>query len=173
MFPLSLPPPLPASPLISGTAYCHLHLMSPFPGSVHWFKLDDLKKNTCNWRIIVYNAVLVSAIHQHESAIGVGLSLGFPGGASGKESRQAEDPGSIPGSIPGWEDSPGGGHGSPFRYSCLENFIGRGAWQAAVNRIAKTQTYICPLRLEPPSHLPPLPITLGCYGAVVCCCCCC
>ena len=81
--------------------------------------------------------VLVSAIHQHESAIGIHLSLGFPGGASGKESAcQAEDPGSIP----GWEASPGGGHGIPFWYSCLENFMGRGAWQAAVHRIAKTQT---------------------------------
>ena len=25
------------------------------------------------------------------------------------------------GSIPGWEGSPGGGHGNPFQYSCLEN----------------------------------------------------
>jgi len=25
------------------------------------------------------------------------------------------------GSIPGWERSPGGGHGNPFQYSCLEN----------------------------------------------------
>ena len=25
------------------------------------------------------------------------------------------------GSVPGWERSPGGGHGNPFQYSCLEN----------------------------------------------------
>ena len=28
---------------------------------------------------------------------------------------------SAAGSIPGWERSPGGGHGNPLRYSCLEN----------------------------------------------------
>ena len=29
----------------------------------------------------------------------------------------------------GWEDSPGGGHGNPLQYSCLENPMDRGAWQ--------------------------------------------
>ena len=67
----------------------------------------------------------------------------------------------------GWEDFPEGGCDSPLRYSCLESPMGRGAWQTAVHRVAKTQTYLCPLRLEAPSHLPPLPITLGCYRAVV------
>ena len=31
------------------------------------------------------------------------------------------------GSIPGLERSPGVGNGNPFQYSCLENFIDRGA----------------------------------------------
>ena len=44
--------------------------------------------------------------------------MGFPGGSVGKESAcNAEDPGSITG--PG--TSPGGGHGNPLQYSCLEN----------------------------------------------------
>ena len=30
--------------------------------------------------------------------------------------------------IPGLGRSPGGGHGSPLQYSCLENPMGRGAW---------------------------------------------
>ena len=30
----------------------------------------------------------------------------------------------------GWEDSPGGGNGNPFQYSCLENPMDKGAWQA-------------------------------------------
>ena len=30
-------------------------------------------------------------------------------------------------SIPGLERSPGGGHGNPFQYSCLENPLDRGA----------------------------------------------
>ena len=30
--------------------------------------------------------------------------------------------------IPGLERSPGGGHGNPLQYSCLENRMDRGAW---------------------------------------------
>ena len=36
----------------------------------------------------------------------------------------------------GWEDSPGGGHGNPLQYSCLENPMDRGAWQATVYTVA-------------------------------------
>ena len=36
--------------------------------------------------------------------------------------------------------SPGGGHGNPLQYSCMENPMDRGAWQAAVQRVAKSQT---------------------------------
>ena len=36
--------------------------------------------------------------------------------------------------------SPGGGHGNPLQYSCLENPMDRGAWQATVHRVAKSQT---------------------------------
>ena len=46
------------------------------------------------------------------------------------------------GLIPGSGRSPGGGHGSPLQYSCLENPRGRGAWQAIVHRIAKSQTQL-------------------------------
>ena len=34
------------------------------------------------------------------------------------------------GSIPGLETSPGGGHGNPLQYSCLEHPLDRGAWWA-------------------------------------------
>ena len=44
--------------------------------------------------------------------------LGFPGVVDGKEStHNVEDPGSIP----ELGRSPGGGHGNPLQYSCLEN----------------------------------------------------
>ena len=36
--------------------------------------------------------------------------------------------------------SPGGGHGNPLQYCCLENSMDRGTWQAAVHRVAKSQT---------------------------------
>ena len=42
-------------------------------------------------------------------------------------------------SIPGSGRSPGGEHGSPRQDSCLENPMDRGAWQATVHRIAKSQ----------------------------------
>ena len=34
------------------------------------------------------------------------------------------------GSVPRWGRSPGGGHGNPHQYSCLENPMDRGAWWA-------------------------------------------
>ena len=46
------------------------------------------------------------------------------------------------GLIPGAGKSPGGGHGSPLQYSCLENPIDRGAWQAIVHGVAKSQTQL-------------------------------
>ena len=41
-----------------------------------------------------------------------------------------------PGSIPGLGRHPGGGNGSLLQYSCLENLMDRGAWQAIVCRVA-------------------------------------
>ena len=39
----------------------------------------------------------------------------------------------------GFGRSPGGGHGNPLQYSCLENPMDGGAWQAAVNEVTKSQ----------------------------------
>ena len=46
------------------------------------------------------------------------------------------------GLIPGLERSPGGGKGNPFQCSCLENTVDRGAWQAAVHGVAKSQSWV-------------------------------
>ena len=43
------------------------------------------------------------------------------------------------GLIPGSERSPGGGHGNPFWYSCLENPMEKGASWATVHRVTKSQ----------------------------------
>ena len=40
------------------------------------------------------------------------------------------------------EDSPGKGNGYPLQYSCLENPMDRGAWQATVHGVAKNQTQL-------------------------------
>ena len=42
------------------------------------------------------------------------------------------------GSVPGSGRSLGGGHDNPLQYSCLENPMDRGAWQAMVHRVTKS-----------------------------------
>ena len=44
-------------------------------------------------------------------------------------------------SIPGLRSSPGEGNGNPLQYSCLENPMDRGAWQATAQRIAQSRTW--------------------------------
>ena len=62
-------------------------------------------------------------------------SLGFPGGSDGKESVcNVGDMSSIPGS----GKSPGEENRNPLSYSCLENSIDRGAWQATVQGVTKS-----------------------------------
>ena len=46
------------------------------------------------------------------------------------------------GSIPGSGRSLGVGNGNPLQYSCLENPMDRGAWQATVHGVAKSQTQL-------------------------------
>ena len=43
-------------------------------------------------------------------------------------------------SIPGLGRSPGEGNGNPFQCSCLGNLMDRGAWQATVPGVSKSQT---------------------------------
>ena len=69
-------------------------------------------------------------------------TVGLPGGASGKEPPANPGDSRDMGSIPGSGRSPGGGHGNPLQYSCLENSIDRGAWQATVHGVAQSQTLL-------------------------------
>ena len=66
-------------------------------------------------------------------------TLGFPGGLAGNES--ACSAGDL-GSIPGLGISPGEGNGNPLQYSCLENSMNRGPWQATVCVVPKSQTQL-------------------------------
>ena len=60
----------------------------------------------------------------------------LPLGLSGEESAcSAGDMGSIP----GLGRSPEEGNGNARQYSCLENSMGRGAWQATAQGVAKSQ----------------------------------
>ena len=63
--------------------------------------------------------------------------LGFSGGLDGKEiACSMGDPASIPGS----GRFPEEGNGNPLQYSCLENPMDRGAWQATAHGVAKSWT---------------------------------
>ena len=57
------------------------------------------------------------------------------------------------GSIPGLGRSPGGGHGNPFQYSCLENPMDKGAWWATVHRVAKSWTPLSNLAQKDVPHV--------------------
>ena len=48
-------------------------------------------------------------------------------------------------SVPGLERVPGEGHGNPLQYSCLENPMDRGAWQAMIHMVTKSQTWLATL----------------------------
>ena len=61
---------------------------------------------------------------------------GFPHRSVGKSS--ACNSGDL-GSIPGSQRSPGEGNGNPLQYSCLENPMDRGAWQATVHGILQAR----------------------------------
>ena len=62
-------------------------------------------------------------------------ALGFPGGLDGKESTcYVEDLGSIP----GLGIFPGGGHGNPLWYSCLEYPQGHKSLAATVHGVAES-----------------------------------
>ena len=65
--------------------------------------------------------------------------VGFLGGSDGKES--ACNVGDLD-LIPGLRRSPGGGHGNPLQYSCLENPMDRGAWRAAVHGVIFKNNFI-------------------------------
>ena len=80
-----------------------------------------------NWitEVLHKSCLLLSAVIKTQSS----LSLGFPCSSVGKESAcSAGDLSSIPES----GRSSGEENGNPLQYSCLENPMDRGAWQATV-----------------------------------------
>ena len=67
------------------------------------------------------------------------MLMGFPGGSVGKETAYSPGDARDMGSIPGMGSSPGGGHGNPLQYSCLENPMDRGAWWATDHRLQRVR----------------------------------
>ena len=65
---------------------------------------------------------------------------GFPGDASGKEPTCNAGDIIDMSSVPGLGRCLEAGSGNPLQHSCLENPLDRGAWQAMVHGVAKSQT---------------------------------
>ena len=57
----------------------------------------------------------------------------------------------VPGSIPELGRSSGEGNGNPLQYSCLENPVDRGAWEAVVHGVTKSRTRLSDFTLKIPS----------------------
>ena len=97
----------------------------------------------------LWPAALLLGPHTVEGARDLwGLSVrgltpsGFLGGSVVKNTpARAGDTGDM-GLIHALGGSPGEVHGNPLRYSCLENSIDRGAWQATVHWVVKSLTLL-------------------------------
>ena len=63
---------------------------------------------------------------------------GFPADSVGKESACNAGGTGDAGLILGLGRFAGGGHGNPLQYSCLENPMDRGTWQAIVHRVTES-----------------------------------
>ena len=71
---------------------------------------------------------------------GVGQTEGFLYGTVVKNASANATDARDAGSIPGLGKSPEIQNGDPLQYSCLENTMDRGVWQATVHEVAKSQT---------------------------------
>ena len=83
-----------------------------------------MSKNTNKWTILSFEYILAPESGHFKKIVFIFYLYG-----------NARDVGSIPGS----GRSPGVGIGNPLQYSCLENPMDRGAWQATAFGVAKSQ----------------------------------
>ena len=72
---------------------------------------------------------------------------GLPRWLSGKDSTCNAGATGDAGLIPGLGRSPGGGHGNPLQYPCLENPVNKRAWWATVQRLSKSWTQLMQLSM--------------------------
>ena len=79
---------------------------------------------------------MISFNSQSNAVTGI-LHIIPPGGSGGKASACNAG---YPGLIPGSGRSPGDGNGNQLQYSCLDNPMDGGAWQATVPGVAKSRT---------------------------------
>ena len=83
-----------------------------------------------------------SSVRCSKKLFSISLKGELPRWLSGKEPACSARAAGDMGSIPGLRRSPGGGNGSPLQYSCLEDPMDGGAWQATVHSVTKGQTQL-------------------------------
>ena len=102
--------------------------------SCHFFSMFCWHRNMCDPMEAVMLPftffLLLSSKNKHSASRVSLVVMNLPANA-----RDVIDAGSILGS----GTSPGGGHGNPLQYSCLENSMDRGAWWATVHGVTKSQ----------------------------------
>ena len=113
----------------------------PFPGGSSWPR--DQTGVSCTAGILFTTEPpgkpLIWIMHQ--------WTRGFSAGSDGKESACSA---SDLGPISGLGRSPGEGNGYLLQHSCLENSMDRGAWQATVHGITKSQTWLSAFHFTSP-----------------------
>ena len=97
-----------------------------FQGFAH---LRDSNKSSCIF------ATITGATLKHTKPACYGLKCVFPKMVKNLPANAGDA--SL---ISGWGRSPGGRHGNPLWYSCLENPMDRGSWRALVHGVSKSQT---------------------------------
>ena len=137
--------------LISVVLYIYIYRWLPiYSGNSDKVVKNSGKESACQCRRDIRNPGLIPGwgtkilqpkyiIHTHtHTHIQVAVVVKNPPANAG----DVRDAGSIPGS----GRSPGGGHGNPLQYSCLENPMDIGTCQATVHRVIKSQTQLKQLR---------------------------
>ena len=101
-------------------------------------KLWELVMDREAWRAVVHGVAVghdwVTELNWTE----LNWTEGFPSGSSRQEPAYQSRKQKRYGFDPCVGKSPGGGHGNPLQYSCLENPMDRGAWQAMVHRVTRS-----------------------------------
>ena len=96
----------------------------------------------CVWILLNSFPSGYSSLHSHQPC------MGLPQWLSSKEFACSLGAAEEVGSIPGSRRSPGGGHGNPLQYSCLENAMDRGAWWSTIYRVTKNRTQLKQLNMQ-------------------------
>ena len=108
-----------------------IHVVVDQRGCGFMFSLIQAQMNT---EILENKCIYSVSIHIFPCFV-IERAQGFSSGSDGKESAcNAGDSGSIP----GMGRSPEEGNGNVLQYSCLENSMDRGAWQATIHGVIKS-----------------------------------